>query len=394
MEFLYTIDPYIEEPIMLINRHIGIDLEDGIGIMGDLFQQELLTLDGMNKKRIQVWINSPGGAVMDGYNIYNSILKSKTPVDTYNYGIAASIAGVAFMAGRKRVMSDYASFMMHNPSGGTDKKVLDAMKESLVTMLSSKCGLSPEEISYLMDRTTWMTSSECFEKGLCTEIEVTSEHNQKRMPTVSAKAMWQEANHILNNAFKVNNMSEPTPTGKMGISLIANYLGLNTDATENSVLTEIKNRFNAEVLNRTKAEEALDAFKKEMDKMKDELEEKTNKYSEKCKEYDAMVAQAKKEKEEAEEKAKNAEKDAQRVKAKAMVEGFVKTNKIKADAIDKWTDLAVNDFDGIKNMLEDLPTSAKSTPIEQPNQLKEGEIPTAAVNMMAKVKNNLKNREN
>jgi ATP-dependent protease ClpP protease subunit len=56
--------------------------------MGDLFQAELLALDQMEKKRIQVWINSPGGSVMDGYNMYNAMLKTKTKVDTYCVGIA------------------------------------------------------------------------------------------------------------------------------------------------------------------------------------------------------------------------------------------------------------------------------------------------------------------
>jgi ATP-dependent Clp endopeptidase proteolytic subunit ClpP len=392
MNFLYTVDPFVDEPIMLINRHIGMDDIDGMGIMGDLFQQELLALDGMDKKRIQVWINSPGGIVMDGYSIYNAILKSKTPVDTYNVGIAASIAGVIFMAGRKRIMSDYASLMMHNPFGGTDKKQLDAMKGSLVTMLSAKCGTTPEEVSYLMDRTTWMNAAECLEKGFCNEIEVTSDHNKKHMPAVSAKAMWAESNNILNNIFKVQNNMDTVISKNTDLSLIANYLGLNTEATGTSILTEMKNKVNAEILNRTKAEEELDKFKKEMDKMKNDMEEMDNKYKAKCKEYDDMQAKAKADMEEADKKAKASALEASTTKAKAMVEGFVKSNKIKADAVDKWTALAVTDFDGIKNMLEELPTNGKAAVIDAStqNSLKEGEHPTSAMYYMANIKNNIK----
>src|SRR4051794_5419098 len=94
--WLYTVDPAADEPIMLIDKHIGFDEVEGSGIMGDIFQKELLALDGMGKSRIQVWINSPGGLVSDGYNIYNAILKSQTKVDTYCTGMAASIAGVIF----------------------------------------------------------------------------------------------------------------------------------------------------------------------------------------------------------------------------------------------------------------------------------------------------------
>ena len=80
---------------------LGGPIDDHIA---NLVVAQLLYLDHSDsKKDISLYINSPGGVVMDGYNIYNAILRSKTPVDTYNVGIAASIAGVIFMAGRKDI---------------------------------------------------------------------------------------------------------------------------------------------------------------------------------------------------------------------------------------------------------------------------------------------------
>ena len=103
---MYTVDTSADEPIMLINSHIGFDPEDGMGVDGAQFQRELLELDSMGKKRIQVWINSPGGNVMDGYNIFSAICDSKTPVDTYAKGVVASIAscGASKMATPCRCM--------------------------------------------------------------------------------------------------------------------------------------------------------------------------------------------------------------------------------------------------------------------------------------------------
>src|SRR5580693_4406944 len=137
---MYCTDTSAEEPIMLINKHIGFDEKDGQGIDGSLFQAELLALDRIGKKRIQVWINSPGGTVMDGYNIYNAILKSDTKVDTYCVGICASIAAVIFQAGRKRIMADYGLLMYHNPYGGTGGDELDAMRNSICTMIAVSTG--------------------------------------------------------------------------------------------------------------------------------------------------------------------------------------------------------------------------------------------------------------
>jgi ATP-dependent Clp protease protease subunit len=411
---MYTIPSSLstDEPIMLIDRAIGFDPEDGNTIDGAAFQRELLDLDQSGYKRIKVYINSPGGVVMDGYNIYNSILKSKTPVDTFNVGIAASIAGVIFMAGRKRIMADYASLMMHNPFGGSDKKQLDAMKTSLSQMLSSRSGVKADDVAYMMDRTTWMSASECLEKGFCTEIEVTNDHNRKNMPATSAKALWKASNKIVNNLFKNDTMSDTTQGKALGISLIANYLGLNTDATENSVLSEVQSKINSAILAKTKAEEEIDNKKKEiekmqkeLDKMKKDAEDAANKFGEKCKELDALVAKNKADAEEADNKVKAADKTAKAAVAKVMVEGFVKIGKVKNDekAIEKWVNLAVVDMDGTKAMLEEIPLNktaaviavggaqrkaADSNEVVDPNV-----TPASSIHYMAKVQANVNNRQ-
>ena len=45
MNLIYTIDASVEEPIMLLNKHVGYDATDGMGIDGSIFQSELLYLE-------------------------------------------------------------------------------------------------------------------------------------------------------------------------------------------------------------------------------------------------------------------------------------------------------------------------------------------------------------
>lgn len=385
MQSMYCIDPNSDEPIMLLNRHIGIDAEDGMGIDGALFQQELLQLDTMGKKRIQVWINCPGGIVMDGYNIFNAILKSNTPVDTYNIGIAASIAGVIFMAGRKRVMADYASLMIHPPQGGSDRKQLDTISESLVTMLSAKSSLSNTEVKYLMDRTSWLNSAECFAKGFCTDIEITSDSNKKRMPTTTnVMEMWRVANSITN--LKENDMSTTKITMR---------LKLNDSAPENDIIAAIdaiENRaYKAEtdlIGANNRISEVENASKIEKEALKKKLEEAENtkavvneNYNKLKDEYDAMVTDK-----------LTAEKATNELKAKTMVEGYAKVGRIKNEAavILKWTNLAVEDFAGTEELIKELPLNLKAPVLteQMANKLEAGAIPTSAVGML--VKNKLK----
>lgn len=342
---MYCIDPDCDEPIMLINSHIGYDEAEGMGIDGALFQKELLWLDSLGKKRIQIWINCVGGIVMDGYNIASAILKSKTPVDTYNVGVAASIAGVIFMCGRNRIMMDYALLMMHKPNGTSVTSVIENMQDSLVTMLAAKSKLSKEAVDDLMNVTTWLTAEDCKDKGFATEVEYTEESNKKRMRAVTEVTdMHKEALKITNSLLPApapdpnNNILKPD--NKM-LKKVTNKLGLTEDANENSILEAIEAMQN-------KATSEKEAMQKQIKDAEDALNELKNK-------YEALETEA------ATEKAKN------------MVEGFATIGKIKNEAVEAWTAKAVVDFDGVKALIEDLPINAVANKIGTEEQ----DAPTA-----------------
>jgi ATP-dependent Clp endopeptidase proteolytic subunit ClpP len=348
MNFQYTVDPNAPEPVMLLNKQIGND-DDGIGIDGAQFQAELLELDRMNPKRIQVWINSPGGEVGQGYNIQSAILKSKTPVDTYCVGMAASIAGVIFQAGRNRIMSDYSFLMYHNAHGGDDKKLLTVMNDSINKMVQ-RSGKTEEEIKAMMNKTTYITADEALEYGMTDSIETSSEHNKKRMSYISnldSKSKWKEANLILNNIFKIEN--------KNNMSKVANKLGLADEANESSILAAITAMQN-------KMDETENKAKNDFSEMDNKMKDAENKLKESKDAYDKL----KKEKDDMDEQMKNELKDAMKEKCKNMVTGFATIGKIKNESkvVDFYTELAMADggFDIIKDQLESLPLN-KMAPV-------------------------------
>lgn len=231
---MYTIDVNAEEPIMLLNKQIGMSYnEDGNWdgtpyIDGAEFQQELMYLDTLGKKSILVKIVSEGGSVMEGMKIFDAILTSNTPVDTYNGGVCASIAGAIFMAGRKRYMADYAQFMTHPVSGANEDKTTVAFTDSICNMIQSKSNISKESVAYMMGSTTWIGATECMMHGLCTDIINTNTKNKKYMPTNDVKAMLTYSNNILNETIKPKSMLQVT-----------NKLGLNVDANEASIVEAI-----------------------------------------------------------------------------------------------------------------------------------------------------------
>lgn len=366
MEFIYTVDPSAQVPIMLLNDDIGFDPETGKGIDGGKFMAELMALDAMRPKSIEIWINSCGGVVIDGYNIYSGILRSKTPVDTVGVGCMASIAAVIFQAGRNRTMMDFSWLMYHNAHGGDDKKVLDTMDSSIGKMVA-RSGKSEDEIRKIMKKETYITADEALEYGFTDRVEASADHNKKRMSSFSTpEAFQKEAKKIVNKL--LTNKKIPN---SMSFKLVTNKLGLNEDATEDNILKAIE-----KIQNKAKAD--MDTFEDKMTKLqkaKDDLDEEMNTLKKEKTDMEAAANKLKGEKVEVENKLKTmtdekeaAEDLALTEKAKNMVEGFAKIGRIKNEAktIDFWTELAKANkgagFDIVKDQIEALPLN-KTAPV-------------------------------
>ncbi len=319
-----------DEPIMLLNREIGSD--EGM-VSGADFQEQLMYLDSLGKKRIQVWINCVGGSVVDGYNIYNAILKSNTPVDTYNVGICASMAGAIFMAGRKRIMSDYAKLMMH-PVQGSDTKAYQSFMDSISEMISAKSNLSAEDVTNMMQSTTWLSAEECMAKNLCTSIEKTTDSNKKYLPN-ETNLLLEYSNKLIEDLF--NNKK----TNKKMIE-VTNKLNLNADASEQSILDAINS-----------LETAKNQAVTEKETLQNELAELQTKQTE----IETKLSELEIEKETLSEQiATN--------NATEMVNSFKNKLGDKNEVIEKWISQAKNNFDLTKDLLESLPLNVVANKIE------------------------------
>lgn len=360
MELCYTVNLESDEPIMLIDKHIGFDETEGLGIMGSQFQKELLFLDTLKKKRIQIWINSPGGRVLDGYDICNAIMRTKTKVDTYCYGLAASIAGVIFLAGRTRYMTDYGIVMIHNPYDEDEegnKTMSDStqkIKESIVSMMSARIGMDAAKISELMDKETWLSASEAKELNICSIIESSAEMNVPRVrKEEGAVEMWNKFKPVFN---KVKNFNNEKPKIMKDLSSILN---LNEDAKESSFVAAVKN-----ILNKSKEDEEKAAkMETEMNTMKQKMDEDAEKFKNLSDEYkkvkDAVDA--------SEAKAKDAEASEAKAKATILVNDAVKVGKIanEAKGIESWTAKASSDYEGTKAMIDSIPLNKKAAVITE-----------------------------
>lgn len=179
--FKYVKNVSVEEGTMLLYNQIGSFVDENgnyqRGIDGEAFAYEMQWLANQSDV-ISVRINSIGGSVIDGYSIVSAILNCKKPVNCYIDGLAASTAGWIAVAGKKTYMMDYGTLMMHNPNGGEDNKVLNLVKDTIVTILSNRTSKTADEISTMMNKETWMGAKEALDNGFVDEV-ISSEKGKK-----------------------------------------------------------------------------------------------------------------------------------------------------------------------------------------------------------------------
>lgn len=130
-------------------------------------------------EELKVIINSPGGDVQAGQEIYSILKDIKNPVTINVQSMAASAASMIAMAGDTVKMSPVALLMIHNASTCTSgdyrdmqhtADVLQTVNTAIMQAYIAKTGKTEDELRDMMDRETWLTANQCLENGFADEI--------------------------------------------------------------------------------------------------------------------------------------------------------------------------------------------------------------------------------
>ena len=156
--------------------------------VANILTSQLLYLEMQDSKSpITMYINSPGGSVIDGLAIYDTMQFIKPDVRTIVVGMAASMGSILLSGGAKgkRAALPNAEVMIHQPSGGSKGmasdmeiawKHMERCKEKLTKYLVKNSGRDPEnpddynKVLADMDRDYWMSAEEALEYGLIDKI--------------------------------------------------------------------------------------------------------------------------------------------------------------------------------------------------------------------------------
>lgn len=120
-------------------------------------------LAGISKKPITLYLNTPGGNIVDGLAIFDLIqrINKEVPVDIVATGSCMSMGTIILQAGRKRLSTPNTYFMLHELSAGMEGKLgdqkdlvkhLEVLQKRLNSILSSRTGLTHKELMKKFDR--------------------------------------------------------------------------------------------------------------------------------------------------------------------------------------------------------------------------------------------------
>ena len=154
---------------------LGEEVND---VSAGLIVSQLLFLEAEDPgKDIQLYINSPGGSVTAGMEIYDTMQYIKCDVSTICLGMAASMGAFLLAGGAKgkRFALPHSTIMIHQPSGGAQGQATEIQivadhiaqtKRTLNELLAANTGQPIEVVERDTDRDNYMTAEEAKAYGL------------------------------------------------------------------------------------------------------------------------------------------------------------------------------------------------------------------------------------
>ncbi len=165
----------LNDRIIVINEAIDDNM------MGVIVSQ-LLYLDADDHEEpIHLYISSPGGSVMAGLAILDTMNLIEAPVHTYAMGLVASMAAVLFTCGEKgeRKILPNAEVMIHQPLGGYQGQASDIeihanhilkLKAKLNKIIADATGQNVKTITKETERDNYFEAKEAIKFGLADKL--------------------------------------------------------------------------------------------------------------------------------------------------------------------------------------------------------------------------------
>jgi len=169
---------------------------------------------------IEVIINSGGGDVFAGSEIFTALKEYAGNVKVKIVGVAASAASVIAMAGDKILISPTAQMMIHNVSSYAEgdhndmdhmSDILKSANNSIANSYRLKTGKTQEELLDLMNKETWFDAEKAKEHGFVDEV-MFAENNAPSLMASSGAFVLND--NIIEKLFSIKDTISPSKKAK------------------------------------------------------------------------------------------------------------------------------------------------------------------------------------
>nr|YP_010600469.1 clp protease proteolytic subunit [Pilea sinocrassifolia]WAL06566.1 clp protease proteolytic subunit [Pilea sinocrassifolia]WAL06652.1 clp protease proteolytic subunit [Pilea sinocrassifolia] len=166
------------ERVIFLGQEVDTDASNQlIGLMVYLSVED-------DTKDLYLFINSPGGSVIPGLAVYDTMQFVQPDIQTICVGLAASMGSFLLVGGEitKRIAFPHARVMIHQPSSSFYKTTLGnfileveellKMRETLTKVYAQRTGKSLWVVSEDMERDAFMSATEAQAYGLIDLVAV------------------------------------------------------------------------------------------------------------------------------------------------------------------------------------------------------------------------------
>jgi ATP-dependent Clp protease, protease subunit len=262
-----------------------------------------------------VLLNCYGGSIFEGIPTFNAIKNCKVPVTTIIEGLAASMGGILFLAGKTRLMADKSRLMLHRAQAScygdaedlmSTASLVEDIENDLIEIVDQLAQIGAQEVKSKWFKSgvdTYLTVDEAIKTSLCTGkansmLKIDAPKNLLKTGKAEEVAKFY--------AQQISPIKENLNTIKMSkLTLMAAALNLAAEASEIDVLNGI---------------EALNSKVKDLEKLNGELNEA----------------------------AENLRKD----KVNNLIRNAVETGKIGKPEEEHYRNLANKDYESVKSILD------------------------------------------
>ena len=160
---------------LLKNRIVFLEGEINSKSANELIKK-VLYLDSISKEPISIYISSPGGSVIFGFSIIDTLSIIESKIKTIAIGLCASMATILLMSGDERYATKNSEIMIHDIFSNAPLGRQIDIKRSLnnitnyrniiIDLFEKKTGKTKEEIEESISYDHYMTAEEAKTFGM------------------------------------------------------------------------------------------------------------------------------------------------------------------------------------------------------------------------------------